>query len=213
MVLWGKRKESGGTKRRVRGGCSARHAPGRKDHKLFLSPLSFFLSFSPPFFWKHWNISSFSRGFIRSFSIARASLDKIPNEERAGIINSFNSAMELIGWFFFSTFKPNVQKTFLYFEFRMSLFFYFSQCWHILRPWCTFELEGRLFFPSSLKRGVWRPDSESSFFIIMESGVSSLARRLSIIDLFHVYSAQMIPVQWSPGSKFKFGVESLASAL
>lgn len=132
MVLWGKRKESGGTKRRVRGGCSARHAPGRKDHKLFLSPLSFFLSFSPPFFWKHWNISSFSRGFIRSFSIARASLDKIPNEERAGIINSFNSAMELIGWFFF----PPSSQTYKKHSFILNLGCRFSSISHNVDIFC-----------------------------------------------------------------------------
>lgn len=37
------------------------------------------------------------------------------------------------------------------------------------------------------------------------------ASNKSIFFFSSVYSAQMIPVQWSPGSKFKFGAERLGS--
>lgn len=164
-----KRKESGGTKRRVRGGCSAllcsaRHAPGRKDHTLFFPSRRFF-----------GNIVTFrvARAGLSLHSASRARLKRkeIPNEEsvRAGIINSFNSAMELIGSIFFLPFKPKVHKSFLSFPFRRSLFSHFCHWWHILRPWCTFE-------GSFSALGVWRPGSESSFTRIMESGASSWAR-------------------------------------
>lgn len=144
MVLWGKKERKqaeGGTKRRVRGGCSALLCPAAllcsaallQEEKITRGFL--FVCFFPPFGVaaaqrKHCNIETFrvarARFCVHSASL-RLLLDQIPNEERAGIINSFNlGVVELIGCFSSFPSRQKVQKkNHLFFVAFLSFFHIF----------------------------------------------------------------------------------------